>query len=184
MSWARLYRELGLVARTDPVTGIDNRRHLEERLELDLRVTRRQNASLAVLIIDIDHFKAVNDTFGHQTGDAVLHMVAQQLRATVRGEDSIGRWGGEEFLAVLPFTTLEEAAIPAERLRAAVAARPFVTPSGAPAAVTVSIGYAAGVGMEPEELIRLADGALYAAKQGGRNRANAATAPDRRAVHS
>jgi diguanylate cyclase (GGDEF)-like protein len=178
---ARLYHELGLVARLDPVTGIDNRRHLEERLGLDRRLTRRQNASLAVLIIDIDHFKAVNDTFGHQAGDAVLHMVAQQLRATVRSEDSIGRWGGEEFLAVLPFTTLDQAAIAAERLRAAIAAWPFMTPSGAPAAVTVSIGYAAGVGMEPDELIRKADTALYAAKQGGRNRANAATGPDGRA---
>jgi diguanylate cyclase (GGDEF)-like protein len=175
---ARLYEELELIARLDPVTGIYNRRHLQERMELDLRLARRRDEPVALLMVDIDHFKLVNDTFGHEAGDAVLQLMAQHLKTTMREEDTIGRWGGEEFLAVLPFTTLDAAAAVAERLRASVAAQPFVTPSGTAVVITVSVGYAAGVGVDAHELSRRADAALYCAKEAGRNRIAGSPVPD------
>ena len=167
---AQLYGELELIARLDPLTGIFNRRHLQERTELDLRLAGRRNQPIAILMVDVDHFKRVNDTYGHETGDYVLRTVAQRIRTSMRIEDTVGRWGGEEFLAVLPFTSLDAAAIAAERLRECIASPALVTPSGVELEMTVSVGYTSGLKTDPEQLIAEADAALYAAKQAGRNR--------------
>jgi two-component system, cell cycle response regulator len=156
--------ELELASRTDALTGLPNRRHLEEQLQ-----RRAGNAQLSVLLLDIDRFKQVNDTRGHAAGDEVLRVVAGRLREAVRTADVAGRWGGEEFLVVLPATATVEAAILGERVRQAIAAAPVPLPD-APLAVTASVGVASG-GLDGwEGLVRRADTGLYAAKDGGRNR--------------
>jgi diguanylate cyclase (GGDEF)-like protein len=156
--------ELELVSRTDALTGLHNRRHLEEQLQ------RLAGAGdhLAVLLCDIDRFKQVNDTRGHAAGDEVLRVVAGRLREAARPGDLPGRWGGEEFLVVLPGTGPEEAAAQGERVRRAVAAT--LVPLAEPLAVTTSVGVAAGTGDGWEGLVRRADTGLYAAKEGGRDR--------------
>jgi two-component system, cell cycle response regulator len=132
----------------------------------------RHERPLSVAIVDVDHFKAINDTRGHAEGDQVLVAVARALREHLRAEDQLGRLGGEEFLVVLPDTDPEAAVAAAEKLRASVAET----------GVTVSIGWAAWEGESPEELVRRADDALYAAKAAGRDRAVGApaTLPRRR----
>jgi diguanylate cyclase (GGDEF)-like protein len=136
---------------------------------------RRQESPYAVLMIDIDHFKRVNDERGHAAGDALLREVAARLRSGIRNEDQIARWGGEEFLAVLPSTGLDGAAVIAERLRRSIHLAPF--PVGEVLLeITVSIGAAASVG-EPKPLIESADRCLYRAKEAGRNRVVAEDEP-------
>jgi diguanylate cyclase (GGDEF)-like protein len=124
-------------------------------------------------MLDLDHFKAVNDTYGHQAGDSVLQQLADILRATARDVDRLGRYGGEEFLAVLPATTTEGAEVFVDRVRAAVERHPFGIGRDEPVSMTISGGVATfpqdGV-WSPELLIRRADEALYAAKADGRNR--------------
>jgi diguanylate cyclase (GGDEF)-like protein len=172
---ARLNGELELIARLDPVTGIYNRRHLQERLQLDLRLAGRRKQPVAILMIDVDHFKKVNDDYGHEVGDCVLKTVAHRIAGSMRLEDTVGRWGGEEFLAILPFTSLDGAAIAAERVRVSIESPGFMTSTGIEVAVTVSVGYTSATGLESQPLIGQADGALYAAKQAGRNRTMAPT---------
>jgi two-component system cell cycle response regulator len=152
--------ELEEVSRTDHLTGLANRRHVEERLRSVLSAALRHGLPAAVLVIDVDHFKAINDQRGHAAGDEVLVHIASTLAATVRTEDVLGRWGGEEFIVVAADTARERAAVLAERLRAAVAA---ATP------VTVSIGGACTpeVGLR---LVDVADANLFLAKAAGRNR--------------
>lgn len=155
-------------AMVDELTRVPNRRWLNLELE-ELFVDKTRGLSVAV--IDVDHFKRVNDTLGHQTGDAVLSDVAQVLAAEIRPADSVARWGGEEFVVVLPDTYLEGAYAAAERLRKAVAAAVIRRDDGGTTSVTVSIGIATrSAGMDPEQVIARADEALYEAKQGGRNR--------------
>ncbi|KQT44537.1 hypothetical protein ASG43_14495 [Aureimonas sp. Leaf454] len=168
---------LGLrrLAETDLLTGLHNRRGLDSQAK-----RHGAQARTSLLIADIDHFKSINDTHGHQTGDMVLKAFAERMKAALRTGDIAVRWGGEEFLAVLPATTADQAAVIAERLRFATEQEPFQTASG-PIAVTVSIGIA-DVERSEEDLqpaTRRADAALYVAKSSGRNRV--ASAPDRAA---
>lgn len=161
---ARLRR----LATTDPLTGLSNRRHFFERGAQELRRAARYRRPLALLMLDIDHFKSVNDRYGHEAGDAVLRDLAERLRAGLRTSDLAGRIGGEEFAVLLPETTAEQAELLAERLRAAIAADPL----GPDLGITVSLGVALAVPASEETLdpvLRRADAALYRAKAGGRN---------------
>jgi two-component system cell cycle response regulator len=161
--------ELETLTRTDALTGICNRRHLEERLHDMLSAAHRHHQPAAVLMIDVDHFKRVNDTLGHAGGDAVLRQVADRLHQRVRLEDVVGRWGGEEFLVLGAATDATAAEALAGRLLAAVAGSPFAIEGAGDVGVTVSIGCAAGID-DAEALLRRADAALYEAKAKGRNR--------------
>jgi two-component system cell cycle response regulator len=166
--------ELSLLSRTDVLTNLANRRHIEERLYELASLSQRHHQRLAVLMLDIDHFKAVNDTVGHAGGDAVLREFASRLRHALREEDVAGRWGGEEFLVLLSLTDLDGAVVLGERVCQAIAAEPFVLADTSELAITVSCGCAVDDGQNPEELVKRADEALYAAKEGGRNRVVAA----------
>jgi two-component system, cell cycle response regulator len=164
--------ELDRVSRIDMLTGLYNRRHLDEHLRRTISSARRHNREVGVLLADIDHFKRVNDHHGHLAGDAVLKEVAARLLRTVRTEDALGRWGGEEFIAVLSDTPAESIAVIAERMRQAIAATPFTLGDGTRIPVTVSIGHASGCD-DAETLVHRADDALYGAKAAGRNRVEA-----------
>ncbi len=158
------------VARTDPLTGLANRRAGSEALDRMLAERRRYGTPMALLLIDVDHFKAVNDRFGHSAGDGVLRGVAEGITAALRAGDVVARWGGEEFLALLCHADGTEAEAVSERVRAVVAGTP-VPLGGSAQQVTVSIGaVAAGTGDGPDALIARADAALYEAKRQGRNR--------------
>jgi two-component system cell cycle response regulator len=152
--------ELELVSRTDHLTGLANRRHVEEHLRAVLAAALRHDVPAAVLLIDVDHFKAVNDQRGHAAGDQVLVRVAATLSANLRAEDAIGRWGGEEFIVVADRTDKAAAGLLAERLRAAVAAAEPVT-------VSIGVACTTEVGLR---LVDVADANLYRAKAAGRNR--------------
>jgi diguanylate cyclase (GGDEF)-like protein len=162
----RSRRELDYVARVDSLTGLRNRRDVEETLLATISAAQRRQTSLAVLLIDVDDFKNINDTLGHKAGDAVLVDIALNLRAAMRIEDVLGRWGGEEFLAVLPDTDGVGALVIAERLRARVADQ---VATGSQPTVTITIGVAVWVTGGPDELVSRADAALYAGKAAGRN---------------
>ena len=174
----RRNEELDRVSRTDSLTGLHNRRHVEEYLARLVSLARRNVEPIAVLVIDIDWFKTVNDTHGHDAGDAVLREVAGRLQDSVRLEDMIGRWGGEEFLVVLPNTTDQGAAELAERLRQVVADTPCRLADGDAVQVTISVGCAASLIDDAGRLVRSADAAMYEAKQTGRNRVVVAAADD------
>ncbi len=164
------YREKALV---DALTGLWNRAAIVELLVRELARADRDGTDVAVVMGDLDHFKNVNDTYGHAAGDRVLAETAQRLRTVVRAYDAVGRYGGEEFLIVLPKCDLDAAAKQAERLRMEVAAVPIEF-EGQQIAVTISLGVAAGR-CAVDELVRAADEALYAAKRAGRNRVEVAT---------
>ena len=170
---ARLER----LARTDSLTGLFNRRYVTEQLQLICASARRHHFPVAVLMVDIDHFKNLNDTFGHAAGDEAIRHVADRLAASLRTEDLAGRWGGEEFVLVLPHTAHDEAMAVAERLRAEVAGTPLPLGSGGDiVALSVSIGVAERPGDLPDTLVHKADLALYAAKRAGRNRVASSSA--------
>ncbi|MCU1602409.1 MAG: diguanylate cyclase [Frankiales bacterium] len=160
--------ELERMSRTDFLTGLNNRRHLEEALRRVGAGAKRHGYPVAVLIIDVDHFKQINDTFGHSTGDEVLIATARRLEASLRTEDVLGRWGGEEFLVILPHTAADAAGVLAERLRGVVAGTPVRTRAGE-VTFTISIGGAAAEQEGQHDLLRIADVELYAAKDAGRN---------------
>jgi diguanylate cyclase (GGDEF)-like protein/PAS domain S-box-containing protein len=157
--------ELRNLAVTDTLTGVWNRRHGTELLSADLSA-RRPGHALSLLMLDIDHFKAINDTFGHQAGDHVLIEVASRLRRSLRGNDMVARWGGEEFVVLLRDCALPDALRLAEDIRAAIGEVPF----GALGSLTVSVG-AAQVGADEDltSWLGRADQALYRAKRAGRN---------------
>ncbi len=164
---------------TDPLTGVNNRRYIEQRMQEEIGRAQRDRSALSCLFIDIDHFKRVNDKFGHQSGDDVLREVATRIKKELRLSDSLGRYGGEEFIVLLTQATLRDAERIAERIRASVAQQ-AIEIAGADEAlqVTVSIGAASQTPPDRsmpadqarQKLIASADEALYRAKEGGRNR--------------
>jgi len=169
-------RRLTTDAGTDVLTGLPNRRWVEERALAVLSAARRHTTSTGVLMVDIDHFKTINDTWGHGAGDEVLRAVAQRLRACCRVEDEVGRWGGDEFVVVLSDTTPVATKASAERIRCAIA-EIAVDVSGRQIAVTASIGGAAGTAEDFGTLLSAADSALFAAKKIGRNVATVMPCP-------
>ena len=157
--------ELRNLAVTDTLTGVWNRRHGTELLTADLSA-RRPGQALSLLMLDIDHFKTINDTFGHQAGDHVLIEIASRLRRSLRGSDMVARWGGEEFVVLLRDCALPDALRLAEDIRAAIAELPF----GAMGSLTVSVGVAEARASEDlTTWLERADQALYRAKRSGRN---------------
>jgi two-component system, cell cycle response regulator len=159
-------------ATTDPLTGLPNRRTLVETLDRELERSRRVEAACAVVFVDLDHFKRVNDTHGHAAGDAVLREAASAMRATLRPYDVVGRFGGEEFVVVLPGCDAAGAQAAAERLRVSIAAT-AVAVGETTLRVTCSLGVAVGGAHsegDREALLAAADAALYEAKKSGRNR--------------
>jgi diguanylate cyclase (GGDEF)-like protein len=166
-------RRLALI---DELTGAYNARHVMHRLREEIEFSRRHHDGVAVLIVDGDSMKAVNDAYGHAEGNGLLQQMTMAMRTTLRVSDVLGRFGGDEFVLVLPRTSPKEARAAAERLRGAVAAREFHTASGTPIRATVSIGIASFPrdGETGDELFRAADRALYAAKHSGRDRVSAA----------
>jgi diguanylate cyclase (GGDEF)-like protein len=166
-------RELERAARTDPVTGLANRRHMISQLEQELTRSRRSGHPFSVLMADIDRFKAINDAYGHGAGDAVLAEVAQRLSRRVRAQDTVARWGGEEFLILLPDTDLGGAHTLGEALREAVSASPMQA-GEQPLVVRITIGAAEfHEGMTLDALVNAADLAMYRGKREGGDRITA-----------
>jgi len=167
----RLLAELRWRSRHDGLTGLLNRRSMEELLAEQLQRSRRSAEPFVVLMLDMDHFKAINDRLGHAVGDLALRHAAALLAGALRKVDRLGRFGGEEFIALLPGITLAEAQTVAERLRDQIAMTPLAHPGGT-VAMSVSIGLAAwgGAGEDLTRLLVRADQALYRAKQLGRDR--------------
>lgn len=172
------------LARLDPLTHVSNRRYFFDRLGVELERARRHGTKVAVLLLDLDHFKRVNDRFGHLTGDAVLmHVATQLVRDVLRRSDVIGRYGGEEFAVLLPETDTEGAMIVAERCRTAIATDPLMLGDQTRVRITASIGVAVpGEAFDADDLMQRVDEALYRAKANGRNRVVLAnvTEPPRR----
>ncbi len=167
---ANTYSTILQYATLDALTNLNNRRQFETRLGQEISITKRQNNPLCAMMVDIDFFKKVNDTYGHAAGDEVLRTVASIIKEQLRESDIPARYGGEEVAVLLPFTKIEEAQIVGERLRKAVEAHP-VTVDNVEIAVTISMGLAEYNKIESgEELFERADKALYEAKKGGRNR--------------
>ena len=166
---------LRLQATHDPLTGLWNRATILDQLQREMHRLEREGSALAVMIADLDHFKHINDTYGHAAGDAVLQQAAGRMRSALRDCDFLGRYGGEEFLFVLPGCSPVAAAHAARRVCRRTAAEPMHT-AASPLAVSISVGVAAvrGSASEPAALIKTADEALYRAKALGRNRVEAA----------
>jgi two-component system, cell cycle response regulator len=161
-------RRLAAQALTDELTGLANRRHGMHQLEREIALAVRKGHDLGLVRVDVDHFKNINDAHGHQAGDRVLAEVAARLAHAVRGGDELARWGGDEFVAILPDTDRAGVLRAAERLRAGVADGP-VQVDDAALEVTVSVGWAHWVGDTSGDLLVRADRALYAAKDAGRD---------------
>lgn len=167
---ANTYAKVLQYATLDALTGLNNRRQFEVRLKQEIATTKRQKNPLCAMMIDIDFFKKVNDTYGHASGDSVLRTVASIIKEHLRESDIPSRYGGEEFAVLLPYTHIEEAQIVGERLRKAVEAAPIPIDKKN-INVTISMGLAEFMPEESgEELFKRADEALYEAKEGGRNR--------------
>ncbi|MBY6243266.1 PleD family two-component system response regulator [Methylosinus sp. Sm6] len=166
------------LAAVDPLTGLNNRRYLETHLASLLDHAAHQGRALTLMILDIDHFKSVNDSYGHDAGDEVLKNFARRVRRVVRSGDLICRLGGEEFVIVMPDTPLAIATRVAERVRSTIQGEPFcIDANGRTIPVTASIGIAErGREANPDALLRRADKALYESKNAGRNRVTAAAA--------
>lgn len=169
---ARFMEEIYRLTVIDGLTGVHNKSYLLEFLSRELGRTRRHRRPLGLIVFDLDHFKEINDRLGHLGGDRTLQEVVRCVKLVIRQEELLARYGGDEFVIVLPETTCKGAGIVAERLCRAVEQHPFQF-EGESIQVTISLGVAATAGeseLTPEELIRLADKNLYRAKQAGRNR--------------
>jgi diguanylate cyclase (GGDEF)-like protein len=168
---ARLHRIVERQARIDGLTGLANRRACEDQLAVELARAERFGGPLAIVITDLDDFKEINDRFGHPAGDVVLREFARTLEDGIRDVDLAARWGGEEFVLLLPGTDLDGAALVAERIRRALESRLVLAPDGQPIPVTASFGVAAYPDdSSSQALLAAADGALYEAKRAGKNR--------------
>jgi diguanylate cyclase (GGDEF)-like protein len=169
----RLLRRLYESSTRDALTGAYNRSHFDERMRAELAFATRHSTDVSLVMIDIDHFKRVNDTYGHQAGDAVLKELSTRAHRTLRAEDVFARFGGEEFAVILRGTNKDGARRLAERLREAIEQTPIEF-EGKRIAVTLSAGCAATAcctaPVKPDDLIRAADRRLYQAKTSGRNR--------------
>ena len=167
-------------ATNDKLTGVANRRALLVELFNEVERANRYDRPLSVAFVDIDHFKAVNDTYGHAAGDVVLRGVAQTIEANLRATDMVGRYGGEEFMLILTETNVEEGAVLTEKLRTLVAREHFAVEGNPGLTVTISIGIAGGAGsrLSSDTLVRDADAAMYSAKSLGRNQTYIFAEPD------
>jgi diguanylate cyclase (GGDEF)-like protein len=166
---------LAALATTDSLTGVPNHRALMLNLRVEFERARRYQRPLAVLFLDIDHFKQINDQHGHAAGDMTLACFADIVASKLRSADSFGRWGGEEFLAVLPETNRDEAAATAERIRQAVAEHPFASIGENRLTCSIGVAISPEHASELNALIATADKAMYAAKTLGRDRCEIAT---------
>jgi diguanylate cyclase (GGDEF)-like protein len=173
---ARLFQQAHHLSVTDGLTGLNNRRHFFDLAKVEYERVQRYERPLSVVMIDIDQFKILNDTYGHLVGDAVLREIARRIQETVRTIDIVARYGGEEFVVLMPETDLAEAVLVAERVRRSVAESPVVV-ERVTVSTTISLGVAeigdqcAGF----DEVLKCSDKALYAAKATGRNRVEAYT---------
>lgn len=161
------------LATVDQLTGLSNRHQFMPAAEREIGLARRHGQPMALLVLDVDHFKSINDRHGHLTGDQVLVEVANRCRQALRKTDLLARWGGEEFIVLLPNTSIKQVRQSAERVREAVSASAQLAIGGQPVLVTVSVGAAwapAGRLVSLDALIQLADAALYRAKHTGRDR--------------
>ncbi|MBM3602350.1 MAG: diguanylate cyclase, partial [Alphaproteobacteria bacterium] len=169
----KIYEKNMSLAHIDELTGLYNRRYFNNHLETLFKKTQEQGGAMAVMMIDIDYFKKINDTYGHDGGDVVLKQVAARLQDAIRGYDIVARLGGEEFAMIMPALRPDQAPQAAERLRQRIANEAFTLPDGQSVNVTVSIGLFNQALQDrdtPDSIMKLADQALYAAKRGGRNR--------------
>jgi len=166
------HQQMENLAMRDGLTGLLNRRAIEEYAESEFNITERKERALSIIMIDIDHFKQVNDKFGHKTGDYALQQVAKILKEDLRNYDRVGRWGGEEFILILPDTWVDDAAIVAERIRIEIAETKFLLETGESFSIRISLGVACASSQVSSlaKLIDSADQAMYQAKQNGRNR--------------
>ena len=182
---AHLYQETQRLATTDPLTGLSNYRHFHDLLNLEVQRARRMDYPVGLVIMDLDHFKLVNDRHGHPMGDAALRLVAEQLRSRLRRTDVLGRLGGEEFGAILPGASLHEVSVVAEKVRRAVEELPPLSGgmTSTPTPVTLSVGGTslAAAAVDAELLVSYADQALYQAKRNGRNQVRLWSGPERHA---
>jgi len=177
---ARMGERQRLLSRRESLTGCFNRRAFYELFPREVERARRLGQGIALVFLDLDHFKGVNDRYGHETGDHVLQQLSSRLRGIIRETDLLFRWGGEEFVILLPHTGSAEAPALAERIRAAVAERPFVaTDSHHTVAITVSVGVVGTTSwpVDADALLSRADAACYRAKEAGRNRVETETPP-------
>ena len=177
-------RELEALAATDMLTGLNNRRNFMHLAEAEFGRAQRYGRPIAVALADLDHFKRINDRYGHNGGDIALIAFADLVRDTLHTTDIACRYGGEEFAFVFPETTPQEALVLTERMRSALEARSVPLPDGRLIHFTMSVGIADGVGCALEVALRHADDALYVAKEAGRNRSRlAAPKPDGSVAH-
>jgi diguanylate cyclase (GGDEF)-like protein len=179
LSNIRLRERLRDQSLRDPLTRLYNRRYFEEAFNRELKRSERHHAPLSVVMVDLDHFKRINDSFGHDVGDEVLRAMGRMLPSQLRSEDTVCRLGGEEFVAILPSTSAEQAMAVAEKLRAATRELRFREIVGLQQGISCSLGVATYPqhGEDCDALLQAADAALYVAKNGGRNRAELAGRP-------
>jgi len=170
---ARLHEEIKLVGLRDPLTGVNNRRFFDQRIEEEVSRAKRQKTPLSCLFVDLDHFKRVNDQHGHQAGDIILKQVAALINDSLRSTDVLSRYGGEEFVILLTDTDTTAAADIARRMREQIAAMHFIVSHGRKVQITLSVGLATLDINSPlqtsKQLLQAADQAVYAAKISGRN---------------
>ena len=166
------HHQMEILAMLDGLTGIFNRRAIEAHASAELDLARRKERPLCIILLDIDHFKAINDQYGHSVGDNTLCQLAEIFTRNLRPYDRIGRWGGDEFIVILPDTKISEAITVAKRMRNMTAETKFFLEHGEFYKVQISLGVACASGSYPSllKLVDAADQALYRAKQAGRNR--------------